>query len=151
MAGKLITVRSTIPTKADGGNIVALYEVHPDHPDGEAYVAGPKPVRVARTSDVQKAISDEKLEIVDDEPEPTPAPAQVATPAAPAPVAVTTTSSTGNVFDTPGLLTEGQRKALADAGINTADDVRKVSDDDLKSVEGIGPATIIRLREATKE
>lgn len=44
-------------------------------------------------------------------------------------------------------LSDEQRKNLADAGITTADDVRRVSDDDLGSVAGIGPAAIKRLRE----
>lgn len=64
MAAKLITVRSTIPTRPDGGNVIALYEIHEDHPDGEAFVAGPGPVKVARTGTVHRLISDGTLEEV---------------------------------------------------------------------------------------
>lgn len=59
-----IKVRSTIPTKADGGNVVALYEAHADHPDGEAFVAGPEPVDVARTPQVHRLLSEGTLEQV---------------------------------------------------------------------------------------
>ena len=59
-----ITVKSTIPTKPDGGNPVVLYETHEDHPDGEAFVAGPAPVEVARTPLVHRLIADGTLEEV---------------------------------------------------------------------------------------
>ncbi len=41
---------------------VALWEVHPDHPDGEVYVAqGDDPVRVARTPMVNTRLADGRL------------------------------------------------------------------------------------------
>lgn len=46
-------------------------------------------------------------------------------------------------------LTDAQRAALADAGYRTAADVRAASDADLRKVDGIGDATVKRLREAT--
>lgn len=62
---EILTVRSTIPTQPDGGNKVALFETHAEHPDGEAFVAGPNPVQVARTPTVQKLLGDGTLEIVE--------------------------------------------------------------------------------------
>lgn len=47
-------------------------------------------------------------------------------------------------------LDDDQRKALADAGIRTADDVRVASDEQLRAIKGVGPATLLKLREATK-
>jgi hypothetical protein len=50
------TVASTKPTKADGGDEVVLWEQDADHPGGEAFVAGPKPVQVAVTGLVEKRL-----------------------------------------------------------------------------------------------
>lgn len=47
------------------GNRVALYERHPDHPNGEAYVAGKKVVRVARTKAVDTKLHEGALVEVD--------------------------------------------------------------------------------------
>lgn len=46
-------------------------------------------------------------------------------------------------------LTDAQREALAAAGFTTAADVRAASDEQLLAVEGIGPAAVKKLREAT--
>jgi hypothetical protein len=46
---------------------------------------------------------------------------------------------------------DDQRAALAEAGIRTAADVRAASDEQLRGVKGIGPATLAKLREATQE
>lgn len=56
----------------------------------------------------------------------------------------------GNVL-TGADLTDEQRANLAMAGYRTADDVRAAPDDELLAVEGIGPAAVKRLREATRE
>lgn len=56
-----ITVKSTLPEKPDGGNEVVLWEIHEDHPEGEAFVAGPNPVKVGRTPLVLKALGDKRL------------------------------------------------------------------------------------------
>jgi len=54
---ELVTVKAT---KEDGR--VALYETHPDHPGGEAFVpADGKSYRVARTPTVEQKIRDGEL------------------------------------------------------------------------------------------
>ena len=45
-----MTVRVRV---ADGGNTVALWEVHPDHPGGEVFVTGTNVFEVARTPAVE--------------------------------------------------------------------------------------------------
>jgi hypothetical protein len=59
-----IFVRSTLPTEKDGGSRVALYDAHSDHPEGEAFVAGSKPVEVAKTPEVLRAMSEGRIEQV---------------------------------------------------------------------------------------
>ncbi len=59
-----IQVRSAIPPKPDGGHLVVLHEVDQAHPGGEAFVAGPHAVEVARTARVQRGIADGTLEVV---------------------------------------------------------------------------------------
>lgn len=44
---------------------VALWERHPDHPHGEVYVAGDKPVEVARTGEVLLRLRNKTLIEVD--------------------------------------------------------------------------------------
>jgi predicted flap endonuclease-1-like 5' DNA nuclease len=46
------------------------------------------------------------------------------------------------------VLDADQQAAMRAAGLDTDDKIRAASDDDLKAVEGIGPATIRKLREA---
>lgn len=69
---EMVMVKSLLPERDDGGFPVALYEQDAAHPDGEAFVAGPDPVEVARTGLVNRRISEDALEIVegdaDDEP-----------------------------------------------------------------------------------
>lgn len=62
------------------GNRVALWERHPDHPGGEAFVAGPKPVQVAATLQVQRLIRTGALVEVKSGPAPEPEPAPVTAP-----------------------------------------------------------------------
>jgi hypothetical protein len=50
----------------------------------------------------------------------------------------------------PGL-SEAQRDALAKAGFRTAADIRSASDEQLLEVDGIGPSTVTKLRESTRE
>ncbi|MGE0131871.1 MAG: hypothetical protein AB7U82_27625 [Blastocatellales bacterium] len=57
-----VFVRSTLPPNSDGGNTVALWEQHPKHPGGGAFIAGPKPVEVALTPQVRLLIRDGVLE-----------------------------------------------------------------------------------------
>jgi hypothetical protein len=58
---KTIFVKSTLPVERDGGSRVALYEAHPDHPEGEAFVAGEFAVEVAETGEVLKALSEGRI------------------------------------------------------------------------------------------
>lgn len=130
---------------------VAIWERAPEHPDGEAYLAAPhvgqeaETAEVGRTAEINKRLSDGRLvevrrarrAAVIEEP--------AAPPSEESPAAVL------DPLQTPGLLTDAQRQALTDAGIINADDVRRVSDDDLERVEGIGPATVARLRAAVGE
>ena len=51
-----IAVRST---RTD--NRVAFSEQHKDHPEGEAFVYGEKPVKVAKTAEVVRALNDRKI------------------------------------------------------------------------------------------
>lgn len=45
----LLTVKSGLDDER-----VALWEVHPDHPEGEVYIAGELVVQVARTAEVER-------------------------------------------------------------------------------------------------
>lgn len=58
---KTIFVKSTLPVAPDGGSRVALYEAHPDHPSGEAFVAGGVAVEVAETGEVLRALSEGRI------------------------------------------------------------------------------------------
>ena len=144
---KLITVRSTIPPKPDGGNVVALYETDTEHPDGEAYVAGPAPVRVARTPQVHRLIADGVLAETDEDEAPAPPPA---TTAPPPNGGEDRHPGDGSDEVIPGV-TVAQRDALVAAGFETVEDIRNATDEQLDAVPGIGPDTVKRLREATKE
>jgi hypothetical protein len=48
------------------GNPVALWEKHPAHPNGEVFVSGNRPVRVARTERVVEKLRAEELVEVPD-------------------------------------------------------------------------------------
>jgi hypothetical protein len=48
-------------------------------------------------------------------------------------------------------VSEAQRAALAAAGFETGEQIRNATDDQLLAVDGIGPATVEKLREATRE
>lgn len=61
---EFVTVKSKLAKNATGGEPVALSEVHPDHPGGEVFVYGDKPVKVARTAAVSLALAQGKLEEV---------------------------------------------------------------------------------------
>lgn len=132
---------------------VAIWERDPAHPDGEVYLAAPhagedaETAQVARTLEVSKRIADGRLLETQATPKPKPVEAAISQHGA----TTTTTSPTGSALDTPGLLTDAQRDALAAAGFFTPADIRAASDDDLTAVDGIGPATVQRLRDAVKE
>ena len=53
---EFITVRST---RKD--NRVAFSEQHKHHPEGEVFVYGKEPVRVAKTAEVVRALNDRKI------------------------------------------------------------------------------------------
>ncbi len=55
----IIKVKSLLPD-----NRVALHEHHPDHPGGEAFVAGDREIEVAETNAVKVAIKQDRLEVV---------------------------------------------------------------------------------------
>lgn len=46
---------------------------------------------------------------------------------------------------------DANAEALADAGYDTPEAVRSASDEDLDAVDGVGPATVAKLREAFGE
>lgn len=50
-----IMVQATDPHR------VGLWEQHPEHPGGEAFVTGTQPVEVAETPAVQKALAEGRL------------------------------------------------------------------------------------------
>jgi hypothetical protein len=140
---EIITVRSLLPERDDGGYPVALYEADDQHPENsagarEAFVAGPEPVEVARTGLVNRRISEGALEIVEDAgPKASRRAASAPAPAAPA--------------DPLGFLSAEQRAALASAGFDSPEAIRAATDEQLDAVDGIGEATVAKLREAVKE
>lgn len=52
--------------------------------------------------------------------------------------------------DPLAFLTADQRAALAAKGYGSPEAIRAASDEELDAVDGIGPATVTRLREATE-
>jgi hypothetical protein len=76
---------------------------------------------------------------------PTPPPATVAE-ASPMGEPSTGTHAVGAL----DVLDADQQAALSAAGFGSADAIRAASDEDLLKVEGIGPATLRKLREATQ-
>lgn len=46
-------------------------------------------------------------------------------------------------------VSEEQAESLKEAGFDTAEKIRAASDDELDSVDGIGPAAVAKLRDAT--
>lgn len=63
-AVETILVRSTLKSKTDGGETVALFERDAAHPGGEAYVAGSDPVEVGITPRVSQLLREGTLEEV---------------------------------------------------------------------------------------
>ncbi len=62
----LVWVKSTLPTAKDGGDKVVLAENDTRHPNGEwAYIAGPTPVQVARTPDVERVLREGTAALTD--------------------------------------------------------------------------------------
>lgn len=120
---------------------VVLWEISEQHPDGEVLIAAPHKGEEARTYEVghtpgvNARLADGRLIEARPKPEPAaPAPARQPAPSA-------------NI----GGITDTQRDALVAAGYVTAEDIRKAADEDLKKVDGIGDATVARLRDATRE
>lgn len=58
---KTIYVKSALPVEADGGSRVALYESHPSHPGGEAFVAGENVVEAGETGEVLRALAEGRI------------------------------------------------------------------------------------------
>ena len=52
-----------------------------------------------------------------------------------------------DVFARAGI-SDAQQKALVSAGFDSAEAITNASDDDLRKVDGIGPATVANLRKA---
>lgn len=63
---KLINVVSTLPAAPDGGNQVAVFETDAAHPGGQAYVAGPRPAKVAATAAISQAIHEGRAREITD-------------------------------------------------------------------------------------
>jgi hypothetical protein len=140
---EMILVRSTLPQRDDDGWPVALYEQDDAHPDGEAYVAGPDPVEVARTGLVNRRISEGALEIGEGASQ---------SPARPRLPQGRSSASAGNPPADPlAFLTDEQRAALTAAGYGTPEAIRAANDEQLDAVPGIGEAAVQKLRDATKE
>jgi len=73
----------TVQSGRDDDRVV-LWERNPEHPEGEAYVAGKTPVRVARTSEVGIRLSRRDLvEVTAAPPPPEPAPETTPEPVVP--------------------------------------------------------------------
>jgi hypothetical protein len=148
-------VANTITVKAgptiEAGR-VALWDRDPAHADGEVFLAkahagqDDEPIEVAETPGVIIALGEGRL-----------VRAERRRATAPTPVSSQPTASTGetNQSNTAGDViagvTDGQRDALVAAGFVTALDIRNATDDQLLAVDGIGPSTVARLREAVKE
>lgn len=54
-----ITVKSALPPEK-----VAFWEAHPDHPDGEVFVAGEDDFEIGETANAKRAIRQGRLETV---------------------------------------------------------------------------------------
>lgn len=112
-------------------NTVALWEVHPEHPDGEIFIAGDAEVQSARTRRVDAALKAGILVEVS------------------APVTgegddvVEITASLLETFEDERII-----GALIAAGYDTVEKVRAASDEELRSVDGIGPKSLAAIRKA---
>ena len=60
-APRRMFVKSTLPKHDDGGTRTAFYERHADHPGGEAFVVGDRPVEVAVTPDLSLALREGRV------------------------------------------------------------------------------------------
>jgi hypothetical protein len=58
--------------------------------------------------------------------------------------------ATGGASDPFAAVTAEQAASLRAAGFDTADKIRSAGDDELDAVDGIGPAAVAKLREATR-
>jgi hypothetical protein len=127
---KRIFVKSTLPVRRDGGSPVAFTESHSDHPGGEAFVAGRKPVEVAETDAVLVALRDGRLERTE-------APAAQKQAAA---ASKQTADPDALPKTTPGY------SSLAAAGITTRSAVASLTDDELSQVKGLDRETVAAIR-----
>lgn len=67
---KLMIVRSTLKSTADGGDPVVIHEADAGHPGGFAFVAGKAPVEVCATAAVLNALKEGWLKDITDGDEP---------------------------------------------------------------------------------
>lgn len=56
-----IKAKSALKPTRDSGNPIALWEVDPQHPEGEIFIAGDAVVEVAKTPAVMKALADNRI------------------------------------------------------------------------------------------
>lgn len=137
-----ITVRATAKRLPDGGFPVVLYESHEDHPAGEAYIATDEPVEVGRTARVNQLLGDGQLERIDQ-----PASQQQSWSDTGRSQGQESQRQSAQTGDSLGL-NSAQRGALAAYGFDSDEKIKEASDQDLMAVEGIGEATVRRIREA---
>ena len=139
---------------------VAIWEVNAEHPDGEVLIAAPHPgeqvpvFTVARTPAVNARLNDGRLVETREQPTPRPSVEPAAQAPSASPPATTSQPPAGGTqqqADPLAFLTPEQRASLAAAGYGSVEAIRAASDQQLDDVPGIGPETVKKLRDATKE
>jgi hypothetical protein len=128
-----IFVKSTLPVRKDGGSPVAFTETNTAHPNGEAFVAGKKPVEVASTAAVLAALREGRIEK-------TAAPAKSPAPAS----KESQQSSATSGVDLPESLPH--HDDLVAAGIKTRSQVARMTDAALIALPAIGKAGVAEIR-----
>jgi hypothetical protein len=124
---------------------VALWERAPEHPGGEVYVANDAVVEVALTTEVARRIAQGVLVEVGssavEPPEPPQDPADGGSDEG-------ASEQRDDPGTTPAPLDEALVAKLAEGGYDTADAIQAATDEQLLAIDGIGPATLKRIREA---
>jgi hypothetical protein len=140
---------------------VALWDTSPEQPGGEVFVAGDDITEVVRTPEVQRRIAKGFLVQVD-------APAAKAVDDSGAASTAGTSGEPGggettnpeagtggSTDDPPATFEEQLRAALPDntaevvlaAGFDSAEKIQAATDDELVKLQGVGPASVTKLRE----